>query len=240
MRLTSISLLALPVIVAAQQQKPLGENLRSWFDKAKSYVPSGTKEPVAAGAAKVAAQDVTTLTKGNWQSVFSPSTSSTTDGPEEWMVLVTGGNKSCYGRCAGVEKAWNETAALLAADPTAPHLAYVDCDNEPILCATWATGPASIWHISRPIAQAGQPTPATAIHIVKLNTTTTTASEILAIHTGKTYEKVPVYEGAFHPFDGVLAQYGLNVPVGTALFYFSLIPSWAFMIVISMVSRNFM
>ena len=240
MRLVTALLVALPVIVAAQQQKPLGENLQSWFDKAKSYIPSGTKSPAAAGAAKLAAQNVTPLTKSNWQSVLAPKASSLKDGPEEWMVLVTGGNKSCYGQCAGVDKAWNETAAVFVADPTAPHLASINCDQEPILCATWATGPASVWHLQRPVAQADQSTPATTIHIIKLNTTTTTAGDIIAIHTGKTYEKEPVYEGTFHPFDGLLAQYYLNVPLGQVLFYFSLIPSWAFMIVISMVSRNIM
>ncbi|KAL8822440.1 MAG: hypothetical protein Q9191_006826 [Dirinaria sp. TL-2023a] len=240
MRPTITFLIALPAIAAAQQQKPLIENLQSWFDKAKSYIPAGTKEPVAAGAAKAAAQSVTPLTKSNWQSVLSAGASNPKDGPEEWMVLVTGGNKSCYGRCAGVDKAWNETAAVFAADPTAPHLASINCDQEPILCATWATGPASVWHIQRPVPQTDQSTPATTIHVIKLNTTTTTAGEIIAIHTGKTYEREPVYEGAFHPFDGLLAKYYLNVPLGQALFYFSLIPSWAFMIVISMVSRNLM
>ena len=233
-------LFALPLLISAQEQKPLGENLQSWFEKAKSYIPSGTKEPIAAGAAKIAAQDVKTLTKSNWQSVLSPGASVSKNGLEEWMILISGGNKSCYGQCAGVEKAWNESAALFAADPTAPHLGYVNCDNEPILCSTWATGPACVWHLSRSISQTDQSTPATTIHLVKLNTTTTPVSEIMAIHTGKTYEKEPVYEGAFHPFDSVLATYNLNVLLGTALYYFSLVPSWAFMIVISMVSRNFM
>lgn len=156
------------------------------------------------------------------------------------MVLVSGGNKSCYGQCAGVEKAFNETAAVFIADPTAPNLGYINCDTEPILCAIWATGPAAIWHIQRPIAHSDQSTPATTIRIIKLNTTTTTTGEITAIHIGKTYEKEAAYEGAFHPFDGWLARYHLNQLVGTGLYYFSLIPSWLFMIVISMASRNLM
>lgn len=239
MRLPSTLLLALPAIVAAQQQKPLGENLQSWFDKAKSYIPGGAQEPVAAGAAKVASKNITPLTKGNWQSALSPTTSPSKS-PEEWMVLISGDNKTCYGQCAGIEKAFNETAAVFIADATAPKLGYINCDKEPILCTIWAANPKTIWHIQRPIAHADQSTPATTIRIIKLNTTTTTTGEITAIHTGKTYEKARVYEGAFHPFDGWLAQYHLNQPVGYALHYYSLIPSWLFMVVISMASRNFM
>ena len=240
MRIYTPLLLTLPAFAAAQQQKPLKETAQSWFDKAKSYVPGAAKEPVAAGAAKVAASNVLQLTKSNWKEALSPSSSSPSEGPETWMVYITGGNKTCYGRCAKVDKAWNETAALFAADPTAPHLASVNCDNEPILCAIWAAGPPNIWHIQRPIAQADQSTPATTIHIVPLNTTTSTAQEIVQIHTQKAYEKRPVYDGAFHPFDGYLAKLYLNIPAGYAIFAFSMIPSWAFMIVISMFSRNIM
>lgn len=230
-------LLALPAIATAQEQKPLGQSL---LDKVKSYIPGLAQEPVAAGAAKVAAANVTPLTNSNWEEVLSPKTTSPGQGPETWMVFVSGGNKTCYGRCAKVEEAWNETAALFAADPTAPHLAYINCDKQTVLCSTWAAAAPTIWHIQRPIAQADQSTPATTIHIVPLNTTTTTAQKIVQIHTQKTYEKRPVYEGAFHPFDGYLAKWYLNKPAGYAIFAFSQIPSWAFMIGISMFSRNMM
>ena len=240
MRLSIPLLLALPAIAAAQEQKPLSETVQSWFNKAKSYIPTAAQEPIAASAAKVAAANVTPLTRSNWEEVLSPSTTSPGQGPETWMVFVSGGNKTCYGRCGKVEEAWNETAALFAADPSAPHLAYLNCDKEAILCATWAANPPTVWHIQRPVAQADQSTPATTIHIVGLNATTTTAQELVQIHTQKTYEKRPVYEGAFHPFDGYLAKFFLNKPAGYAIFAFSQIPSWAFMIGISMFSRNIM
>ena len=240
MRVSTPLLFALPAIAVAQQQKPLGEIVQSWFDKAKSYIPGAASEPVAAGAAKIAAANVTPLNKSNWAEVLSPSKSLPSEGPETWMVLVSGNNKTCYGRCGKVEEAWNESAALFAADPTAPHLAYINCDKQPVLCATWAAAVPTIWHIQRPIAQADQSTPATTIHIVPLNTTTTTAKEIVQIHTQKTYEKQPVYEGAFHPFDGYLAKFNLNIPVAYAIFAFSNIPSWAMMVGISMFSRNIM
>lgn len=133
-----------------------------------------------------------------------------------------------------------ESAALLAADPASPHLAYVNCDENAILCGTWAAGVPTIWHIQLPTPQPDQSRPATTIHIVPLNTSSTTVADIVGIYTSKTYEKVPVYEGAFHPFDGYLAKLGLSQPLAYLLTAFALVPSWAFMIVISLVSRSFM
>ncbi|KAL8657730.1 MAG: hypothetical protein Q9226_001629 [Calogaya cf. arnoldii] len=241
MRLTTSYLLTiLPLLTAAQQQKPLSENIQSWIEKAKSYIPSAATAPIASTAAKAAANNVVTLTTSNWQSVLSPSSSDPSQGPEDWMVLFSGGNKSCYGRCVGVEKAWNESAALLAADPTAPHLGYIHCDQSPVLCTTWAASVPTIWWIQLPVAGSDQSTPATTIRKLGLNTTTVTAADIVKIHAKKTYEKRPVYEGALHPFDGWAAKAGLNIPLGYVLYAAANIPSWAFMIVISMGSRYVM
>lgn len=100
--------LALPLFVAAQVQKPLKEKAQGWFDKAKSYIPTAAATaPIDAGAAKVADKVATKLNAGNWQSTLSSSSSVPHEGPEEWMILVTGGNKSCYGQCTQVERAWN-------------------------------------------------------------------------------------------------------------------------------------
>ncbi|KAI4117702.1 MAG: hypothetical protein LQ345_002126 [Seirophora villosa] len=237
MRLSASLLALLPLTIAAQQQKPLGENLQSWLEKAKSYLPNAATAPIASTAAKAAATNVVPLTKDNWRSVLTPSTSDPFQGPESWMVFVTGGNKTCYGKCAAVEKAWNESAALMAADPSSPKLASFDCDKQPVLCTMWVAAAPTIWHIELPIAQPDQSKPATTVHIVGLNTTTTTASDIVKIHAEKTYAKRPVYEGALHPFDGWVAQYGLLMPLGYVLYVFANVPSWAFMIVISMGSR---
>ena len=240
MRLSNSLVLGLPALAAAQFQIPLGEKFNAYVDKAKSYIPGAVSSPIQAGAARIAAANVTPLTKDNWQSVLTPSTKSPRKGPEEWMILISGGNKTCYGMCDGIETAWNESASIFAADPTAPKLGYINCDTNAILCAIWTASPPKIWYIQLPITKADQSKPATTIRIISLNTTTTTVQEIVAIHTGKTYEKVPVYEGYFHPFDGMLAQYGLNVPVGWILFAFATIPSWAFMIGISLFSRTIM
>jgi hypothetical protein len=75
---------------------------------------------------------------------------------------------------------------------------------------------------------------------IYVNRTTITAPEVAAIHLQETYKQTEPYEGIFHPFNGPLAEYGLNIPVGYAIWGFSKIPSWAFMIGVSFVSRNIM
>ena len=240
MRVASSLLLALCSIAIAEEQTPLGKKAEGWFNKAKSYVPTGVKSPISSSAAKVAAEIITPLTKDNWESTLTVSPSSTEEGPKTWLILITGGNKTCYGRCTGVEQAFNESAALLGPDPTAPNLGYINCESNAILCATWAAVVPSLWHIQVPVPAPDQSQAGTTIRIISVNTTSITAQDIVQIHTQKTYEKVEVYEGVFHPFDGYLAKLYLNKAVGYVLFGFGLVPSWAFMIVVSMVSRNFM
>jgi hypothetical protein len=113
MRISNALLVALPALsfVAAEDQKPLGDKFRSWFDKATSListtVPSVLPNPIDAGAAKVASAAVTDLTLANWQETIKPSVPSTKGGPEEWLVYINGGNKTCYGLCGNTTKAWN-------------------------------------------------------------------------------------------------------------------------------------
>jgi len=244
MRFSASILLVLPVIVAAQEQKPLLETLQEqaevWFEKAKSYIPPSLYSPTAAASAKIAAHNVTPLTQSNWESVLSPSTTAASQGPENWMVYVTGGNKTCFGMCDKVDAAWNQSAALFAVDPTAPHLATIDCEYEGVLCNMWAAGAPSIWYIELPVTKSDQSKPATTIHIVSLNHTATTSQDIVKIHTEKTYLAKPAYEGYFHPFDGVLAQYGLQLPLAYTLYVFGKVPSWLMMVGVSFLSRSFM
>jgi hypothetical protein len=105
MRFSSL-LLLLPALAAADQI-PLRDQLKGWFEKAKAYMPSSPSSPLDAGAAKVAAANVVSLTKENWSSELSRKPGASVTGPVEWMVLISGGNKTCWGNCAGVEKAWN-------------------------------------------------------------------------------------------------------------------------------------
>lgn len=240
MRLPTSLLFALPTIAIAEEQIPLGKKAEGWFNKAKSYVPAGVKSPIAASSARIAAQAITPLTRENWESELTITPSNVDRGPETWLVLITGGNKTCGGRCTRVEEAFNETAALLLPDPSSPKLGYLNCESNAVLCNIWAASVPTLWHIQIPIPAVDQSAAGTTIRIINVNTTTITTQEIVQIHTQKSYEKVPVYHGAFHPFDGYLAKFQLNKAIGYVLFAFSLVPSWAFMIFISMVSRNFM
>lgn len=243
MRLTTALLIALPACAAAQQQFPLANTLQFWFEKAKSYLPDAATTPITAAKAKAAAANITPLTVDNWQTVLSPSPSHASNnwrGPETWMVFVSGTNKTCFGLCGGLEVAWNETAALFAADPTAPRLGYINCDRTPVLCAIWHAHPPTVWYIQLPVPEEDQSPAPTTVHIVGLNTTTTTTRDIVRIHTEKTYKQGGLFEGAFQPFDGWLAQLGLAKPIAYVLVGVSMVPSWAFMIIISFVSRNLM
>ncbi|KAH8697713.1 hypothetical protein BGW36DRAFT_379273 [Talaromyces proteolyticus] len=239
MRFLSL-IVVLPALAAAQQQIPLGDQVKGWFDKVKSFVPSTpVSDPIEnvaqKAAGKVAEKIVTPLTTSNWQSVLEPSAQ-----PQEWLVFLTGGNKTCLGRCGQAEKAFNESTALFAADPTAPNLAYLDCEKEPILCSIWAGAPPTVWHYQLPQVHPGEKRPPVPLHIVYLNHTTVTPETIYKIHSEKTYQAEPAYEGVLHPFDGTLAVYGLNVPVGYIMYGFSVVPSWLMMIGISFLSRTIM
>lgn len=70
-----------------------------------------------------------------------------------------------------------------------------------------------------------------------MNHTTVTAEPIIAIHTEQKYLTAETYNGAFHPFDGWVAKAGLSLPLAYFLFGMGKIPSWAFMVGISLFSR---
>lgn len=132
-----------------------------------------------------------------------------------------------------------ESIPYLVADPSAPHLAILDCENEEMLCGAWAAFTASIWMILVPQPQPDQSRAPTHITIHKLNVTDVTNADITKIHTRKLYLGAPKFEGALHPFDGWVAQYGLTTPMATVLYYLSKIPSWGLMVVLSFASRYF-
>jgi PTH2 family peptidyl-tRNA hydrolase len=104
------ALVILPALAAAQEQVPLADRVQGWFNKAKSYLPTAT--PVVPTVAKVVEQkvqqqkaatvNVTPFNTSNWQSILEPSSE-----PQDWLVYVTGGNKTCFGRCENADKAFN-------------------------------------------------------------------------------------------------------------------------------------
>ena len=245
---TSPILLALPALSAAQQI-PFLDQVKGWFAQASntisSAIPSAPSaanipNPIAAGAKQVAAVKVQHLTTQNYNEVLKPGAATASPGIEEWMVFITGGNKTCFGRCERAETAWNESTALLSASSSPPNLAMLNCETDPVLCNAWAVGPPTVLHFLLPQPLADQSTPATTCRSFGLNRTTITAPEIAGIHLQEKYKQKEPYEGFFHPFDGQLAKLGLAIPVGYAIWGFSLIPSWAFMILVSFASRSFM
>ena len=239
MRFASAILLALPLLAAAQQQSPLDqikEQAQYYLNKLSSFLPNpNLQHSVDATAVKLGVKNVNILTIDNWKSTLQSSSRSYSESPEEWWVLITGGNKTCYGQCAKVETAFNETSAIFATTKSAPHLAYVNCDYQPILCNSWAAGPPSMW-----ILRVGAPGTPVDIHILNLNSTTTDTKMLTELHTKRSWANIPKYEGYFHPFDGLIAQHGLALPLAYVIWTLSVIPSWAFMIFVSFISRTMM
>ncbi|KAF2460455.1 hypothetical protein BDY21DRAFT_165689 [Lineolata rhizophorae] len=251
MRFTRSLLLALPALALAEDaQVPLMDKVKGWFNKASSIIPSSmssmsssvapaAETPVDVTAARIAEYVVTPLTLDNWNDVLAPSADGG-EGPEDWMVYMTGGNATCYGLCGNVTKAWNESVPILALEPNRPKLAILDCDQEQVLCNMWAGGPPSIWYFRIPHPQPDQSAPATPVYIFGMSRNATTAKDIVQIVTEKKYEDKVPYEGIFHPFDGLFARYGVALPIAYVLWGFAKMPSWAPMLIISLFSRSFM
>lgn len=75
---------------------------------------------------------------------------------------------------------------------------------------------------------------------MRVNRTSVTAPDIAAIHLQEKYKETEPYDGVFHPIDGALARFGVQIPVGYVIWGFSKIPSWAFMVGVSFLSRTLM
>lgn len=103
MRFTTF-LAILPALAVAQEQAPLADRVQGWFDKAKSYLPTATPVvPVEKVVEqKVQEKAVTPFNLSNFQSALEPASE-----PKEWLLFVTGGNKTCFGRCEQASKAFN-------------------------------------------------------------------------------------------------------------------------------------
>lgn len=139
-----------------------------------------------------------------------------------------------------ITNCYQQFAALNAAKPSAPKLAVVDCDDQPVLCNAWSVGPPSIYHFSIPKPLADQSAPAATVRYIQLNRTSTTTDTLKKLIVDKEYEQTEPYEGFWHPFNSQLAQLGLAAPLGYVLWGFSKMPSWMPMILVSLFSRSFM
>ncbi|KAF2404876.1 hypothetical protein EJ06DRAFT_525441 [Trichodelitschia bisporula] len=233
---TTTFLAVLPALAVAQDQVPLADKLKGWFSAATALIPTAVPSIIPAAsdathnaASKAASAVVHPINLTNWKDTLQPGAVSS-----EWVVFVTGSNKTCFGHCTDVEDAWNKSVAGLATTAYAPSFAVLDCEEQTVLCNAWAAAPPSLYHFTLPAAGSkGVPT-----RYVQFFGNETTA-DVTALIKGGIKEK-PTYEGVWQPFDGLLAQYGLSVPVGYAVWAMGKMPSWLPMILISFFSRSFM
>ncbi|KAF2964815.1 hypothetical protein GQX73_g8762 [Xylaria multiplex] len=243
MRFNSASvLLAMPILAVAdtpdyqaQFQEYLGQ-AQGYFEKITSAIPSPNKyDPVAAAVAKAGSNRIDVIGLHNWKdTLYEPVTPESTT-PEEWWLLITGGNKTCFGHCGKLEAAFNETAGKFAIEPSSPHMALLNCDNQPVLCNAWSAPVGALWIFE----MLPEPSPI-SIFTKRLNLTTVTSDDLIQIQKDGYRAVAKEHDGLFHPFNGPLAQNGLSVPVGYVLWAFGLLPSWAFMIIVSLFSRRMM
>ncbi|KUI73566.1 hypothetical protein VM1G_09555 [Cytospora mali] len=236
---TSSALLALPILAAAQgdQFEQYKAQFQNYLGQFGSYIPNPNKhDPVQAAEAKAGELRLHVLTLDNWnETLYAPVNAEQTT-PEEWWVLITGGNKTCFGHCSKVEAAFNQTAAKFAVLPDAPHVGYLNCDDQPILCNSWSAGAGSLWMIEL------LPPPAPVdIYMKRLNLSTTDSDTFLELYkTKEDKSQFVLKDGYFHPFDGEFVKYGVSVPIAYALWALSVVPSWAMMLGVSFLSRTFM
>ncbi|EQL04173.1 peptidyl-tRNA hydrolase [Ophiocordyceps sinensis CO18] len=237
MRLAVSAIFAALPLLASAEGSPFAQyqaHLQNFLGRVVSGVPNpGIHDPVAALEAKMGSMKLSTLTLGNWkQTLYEPVAPGATV-PEEWWVLITGRNKTCLGHCDKVEQAFNETAAKFALTPGSPHMGYLNCDDQPILCNSWSASTAHIWSF----AMLPPPAPV-EIYKKRLNLTTTTSSDLVALQSSKA--EWTLLESWFHPFNGQVAQNGLAVPYGYVMWAFNLVPNWLFMVIVSFASRSMM
>ncbi|KAL6400695.1 uncharacterized protein AUP68_16409 [Ilyonectria robusta] len=240
MRFSSSALVAALPALAAAQDSPIDQykaQFQDFIGQMGSYIPNpGSYDPVAALEAKTGAMKLSTLTLENWQQTLYEPVGPETTTPEEWWVLVSGRNKTCYGRCDKVETAFKETAAKFALLEQAPHMGYLNCDDQPILCNAWSTGTSNLYVFEM------LPSPAPIdIYKKRLNMTTTTSEDLVNLYETGTKDKFTLLEaGWFHPFQGKAVKLGIAVPFGYVMWAFGLVPNWLFMLVVSFVSRTMM
>lgn len=117
MRVSSGILLALPALaIAEEQQIPILDKVKGFFNKASAAVSSTISAsmpsaPVEAAASEAAAKVVEVvqhpLTLENWKEVLTVDPTASPPTTQDWLVFTTGGNNTCFGLCGNATKAWN-------------------------------------------------------------------------------------------------------------------------------------
>jgi hypothetical protein len=103
---TASAVVGLPLLVAAQDVPQYQAQFQNYLDKFMSYLPNSGKstpveaaepEPVAAAEIPLAEVKLDYLTLENWKDVLYSHVVPEATTPEETWVLITGGNKTCFG-----------------------------------------------------------------------------------------------------------------------------------------------
>lgn len=105
MRVSATTILALPLLATAaespfEQYKAQFQNFLSSFGASapSAEKPAAAAAPdAAAPASTTAAKKISVLTTENWKDVLYEPVKAEATTPEEWWVLITGGNKTCFG-----------------------------------------------------------------------------------------------------------------------------------------------
>ncbi|KAK5088214.1 hypothetical protein LTR05_002431 [Lithohypha guttulata] len=224
-------------------QVPLKDIAQGWFDKAKSYIPStdSIPDPIEAGAAAIAGQQVQKVNIRNFERLLAPKS----EGPEEWLIYTTGGNKTCFGRCGNADLAWNESVPILAALPQSGsstlRLGKIDCERENVLCSAWGIACPGAAHFLVP--QKSSESQLTPARFTNFNVSTVGPQDIITLASAAPNSKImniTPYEGILHPIDGMLAKAGLQQYLGYLINFLGSTPSWVIMLTISFFSRQFM
>lgn len=119
--------------------------------------------------------------------------------------------------------------------PNAPHAALLNCENEPVLCNSWSAITGTLW-----VFEMLPPPAPIDVYLKRFNLSSTTSQTFLDVHAKDNKDDFYHHDGYFHPFDGVLAQNHLAVPIGYIFWLFNAVPSWAMMLGVSFLSRTMM
>lgn len=102
MRFSTALVAALPVLANAQDTDAFGQykaQFQNFMGNMGSYIPNpGRHDPIAAAEAKAGSMKLNILTLENWKDTLYGPVSEGQTTPEDWWVLTTGGNKTCFGK----------------------------------------------------------------------------------------------------------------------------------------------
>jgi hypothetical protein len=103
MRFSALSVVAALPLLAAGAEAPFEQykaQFQNFMDKLGAKIPNpGRHDHVEAAATKSGPKRMDILTLDNWQQTLLAPVKPTLTTPVEWWVLVTGGNKTCFGTC---------------------------------------------------------------------------------------------------------------------------------------------